>query len=214
LFIGATGSGKTTLGIHVLSHRSIDHMPFVILNSKDDELINQIPHVVELDGLKLPKEKHMRRGLWMARPTIQDFDGVEALMHEVWRRTHTGLFVDEALAISQPNHPAYRTLLTQGRSRRCPVDSLTQRPVNIDRYAFSESEHFFVMRLNSMRELDPIRDQIDRELNMSALPEFHAYRYHAPTQTLTVVPPAPPFEEILETFDERLQPEKTPTYFL
>lgn len=214
LIIGATGSGKTTLGIHVLSQRNIEAMPYIVLNFKDDELINQIPHVTELDGLKLPKEKHMQRGIFIARPSIGDWDGVENLLLDIWKRTHIGVFIDEALAISQPSHPAYRTLLTQGRSRRNPVDSLTQRPVNIDRYAFSESEHFYVMRLNSLRELEPIKDQTGRDLDMSLLPEFHAYRFHAPTQSLTIVPPAPEFDNIIELFDRKLRRAAGKTYLI
>lgn len=213
LFIGATGSGKTTLAMHVLSNRNITEMPYVILNTKDDEHLNQIPHVIEMDGLKLPKAKHMKSGIFMARPRIGEYDGVEALMQEIWQRTHVGLFVDEALAISAPAHPAYRTLLTQGRSRRNPVDSLTQRPVNIDRYAFSESEHFYVMRLNSMRELEPIYDQTGWDMEMSRLPEFHAYRFHGPSQAKSIVPPAPSMDSILDTFDARLR-RTVPSYLI
>lgn len=213
MFIGATGSGKTTLAMHVLSNRNIDKMPYVLLNTKDDEHLNEIPHVTELDGLTLPKEKHFKPGLYMARPSLGDYDGIENLLREIWLRTHTGLFVDEALAISEPRHPAYRTLLTQGRSRRNPVDSLTQRPVTIDRYAFSESEHFYVMRLNSLRELEPIGDQTGIDLDMRILPEFHAYRYHAPTSALTIVPPAPDMEAILAAFDQRLR-KNSPSYLI
>lgn len=223
LFIGATGSGKTTLGAHVLSLRDIQHMPHVILNTKDDELLNQIPHVIEVDGMKLPKAKHMKSGLLMVRPSMDDYDGIENLMREIWNRTHVGLFVDEALAISSPSHPAYRTLLTQGRSRRNPVDSLTQRPVNIDRYAFSESEHFYVMRLNSMRETEPIREQTGWDLAgradgsdktwMQVLPEYHAYRYHGPTQARSIVPPAPSMDTIIDLFDRKLR-KTAPSYLI
>jgi len=203
LIIGRTGSGKTQLGAHMLSLRNWHRMPWVVLNFKDDELLNRLPGVTELGGLTLPHPKKMRAGLWMARPDIDDWDGTEALMADAWRRTHIGLYIDEALPLAQPRHPALRRILTQGRSRRVPVVAGSQRPVDLDRYLFSESEFMSVMDLTDDRESDRIREMTGVQLDMSRLPRFHSYYLDRLGKRLTIVTPVPKYDEILETFDKR-----------
>jgi hypothetical protein len=206
LTIGATGSGKTQFAAHTLSLRDIDRLPWIIANFKDDELLNAIPHATELDGLTLPKK--LPPGIYIARPDIDDWDGMEALMSEIWQRTHIGLMVDEALAISEPRHPAFRRLLTQGRSRRCPVIACTQRPVDVDRYAFSESELITVMELRDDREAAKIEEQTGFYPDRHTLPRFHSYciqRGGGTGQVVTVCPPVPTFEKILKVFDKKLR---------
>lgn len=206
LIIGRTGSGKSQLATYLLSLRRYDLMPWVICNFKDDELLNQIPGVTELDGLKLPKPKQFTPGLYMARPDIDDWDGMEAMLAEMWKRTHIGLYVDEALVISAPKHPAYRRILTQGRSRRVPVVACTQRPVDLDRYNFSESEYISIMALSDNREPEKIRDMIGGDtLNMDILPEYHSYYLDRIKRTVSIIAPVPDAETILEQFDRRLK---------
>lgn len=211
LIIGRTGSGKTQLGIYTLSLRSIDKMPWVICNFKDDELINAIPGVTELDGLKLPKK--MKPGIYVCRPDVDDWEGMEALMKEMWTRTHMGIYIDECLAISVPKHPAFRRILTQGRSRRVPVIACTQRPVDIDRYAFSESEFISVMALSDDREAEKIWDMTGIMLDMSILPEYNSYYMDRIKRKLSIVTPVPDFDTIVDTFLERA-PSNQKTHFI
>jgi hypothetical protein len=210
LTIGATGSGKTQFAVHTLSLRSIDRMPWIIANFKDDELINAIPHTIELEDLKLPHK--MKPGVYIARPDVDDYDGMEDLMYNVWVRRHVGMLIDECLAISSPRHPAFRRLLTQGRSRRCPVIGCTQRPVDVDRYAFSESELVTVMALNDLREIDKIDEQTGFRLDMDSLPEHYSYviqRGKGKAKSVTICPPVPTFDKIIERFDQRLRKSTT-----
>jgi hypothetical protein len=203
--IGRTGSGKTQLATHLLSLREWHRMPWVILNFKDDQLLNDIPGIRELDGLMLPPVKKMRSGLYMARPDIDDFEGTENLMTEIWRRTHTGMYIDEALPLSAPRHPALRRILTQGRSRRIPVIAGSQRPVDIDRYFFSEAEFLSVMDLTDDREADRLRDMVGVQLDMSQLPRFHSYYFDRLNKRLTIVTPVPDQDAIIGTFERRLR---------
>ena len=203
LIIGRTGSGKTQFATHMLSLRRWDRMPWVIANFKDDELLNSLPGVTELDSLTLPPPKKMRSGLWMVRPDIDDWDGMEALMSDMWRRTHIGLYIDEALPLASPRHPALRRILTQGRSRRVPVIAGSQRPVDLDRYLFSESEFMSVMDLTDDRESERIRDMTGVQLDMSRLPQYHSYYLDRLGKRLTIVTPVPAYEHILDTFARR-----------
>ncbi len=69
--VGQTGSGKTTFGLWMLSRRSFDKMPWIIVDAKRDDIIADIPHQEEIDvGSKIPKHP----GLYVVRPTIADFD--------------------------------------------------------------------------------------------------------------------------------------------
>lgn len=209
LIIGRTGSGKSQFASHTLSLRSYDQMPWVIANFKDDELLNELP-ATELDGLKLPKPKLMKDGLWMVRPDVDDWDGMEQLMKEIWLRTYTGLYVDEMLPISAPKHPALRRLLTQGRSRRCPLIMCTQRPVDLDRYAFSESEYTNIFALSDDRETEKIKDQTGILLDMDVLPSLPdqlPYSYHIDKirRKVSMTPPAPDFNSIVDMFQSRVR---------
>lgn len=206
LVVGCTGSGKTTLGIYMLALRDYLHMPWIICNFKDDELINAIP-ATELDGLTLPKK--LRPGLYIARPTVDEFEGMENLMLNMWHRRDNGLFIDEELAISTPKHPAFRRILTQGRSRHVPVIGLTQRPVDIDRYSFSESEFFSVMKLYDERETDRIKeiigDELGNKLDLTILPKYHSYYIDRINNTVTIARPVPEFDQIIDTFTRRIK---------
>ena len=193
----------------MLSLRRWDHMPWVLLNFKDDALLNEIPGVRELEGLTLPAPRKMRSGLWMARPDVDDFEGTEALMAEMWRRTHMGLYIDEALPLSAPRHPALRRILTQGRSRKLPVVAGSQRPVDVDRYLFSESEFVSVMDLTDDRESDRIREMTGVQLDMSRLPQYHSYYLDRLRKRLTIVTPVPGYSAILATFEKRMKQPKT-----
>lgn len=203
LIIGRTGSGKTQLAAHMLSLRNWRRMPWIILNFKDDELLNELPIDGELEALRLPSPKRTRPGLYMARPDVDDWEGTEALMAEMWARTHMGLYIDEALPLSQPRHPALRRILTQGRSRRVPVIAASQRPVDLDRYLFSESEFFSVMDLTDARETERIREMTGVSLDMERLPQYHSYYLDRLAKKVSIITPVPEYDEILDTFETR-----------
>lgn len=211
LIVGRTGSGKSQFATHTLSMRSITQMPWVLVNFKDDELLNALPYVTELGtSMELPKPKQFKPGLYMVRPDIDDWDGMESLMQEAWKRTHVGIYFDEMLPLSQPRHPALRRLLTQGRSRRNPLIMCTQAPKDIDRYCFSESEHTNIFALSDDRETERIRDMTGLELEFATLPSLPdelPYSFHIDRirRKLTLTPPAPQFDEIVDAFELRLR---------
>src|ERR1700744_4418349 len=198
LMIGRTGSGKTQFSVAALSHRSYDRMPWVILNFKDDDLIGDIP-AIHLDDMKLPNKRNFKPGIYIARPELDD-PRLEALLADIGGCTHVGTYIDEGLPVSQPRSCGLRRLLTQGRSRKCPLQINTQRPVDLDRYAFSESEFIGVMELTDDREAEKVKDIAGLDLDMSILPKYHAYWFDRGKRKLTIVRPVPDANTIIDTF--------------
>lgn len=187
-------------------------MPWVIINFKSDDLIDALP-ATQLHGFKLPK---LEPGLYRIKPRVDDWDGVEHMLNTILERTHIGVFVDELLPMSSPRHPAYRYMLTQGRSLHCPIIGCTQRPVDIDRYAFSESEFLSVLQLQDDREAEKVKDftgklttangePFDIVRENDRLAEFHSIYIDRKKRKAYKIGPAPDADTIIEKFEQRLR---------
>src|SRR5271170_6704875 len=124
--IGRTGSGKTVAALWHLSKRSIDVKPWLVFDFKGDEHINAIEGATHSSlDLKLTAKS---KGLYIVHPLPHETKEVESLMWRLWERGNVGVYVDEGYMIDNGNK-AYKAILTQGRSKRIPVITLTQRPV-------------------------------------------------------------------------------------
>lgn len=207
--IGKNGSGKTVFGAWLLSKSTFDHQPKVIIDYKIDELLDKIEKVEDIDYNYVPKHP----GLYRLRPSEADSESVEAWLHKAADRSNVGVYIDEGLAVPQqsPRYSGLRKLLTQGRSKRCPVTMLIQRPAFVSRFLFSESSFFAVFRLQddddkavikrftpSPREV-PLWDQNVR------LPDYYCRWYDERNEFSAILPPAPSEDEILEKFYDRLR---------
>lgn len=69
---------------------------------------------------------------------------------KVWEAGDTILYVDEATLVTPPRAliPQYSACVKTGRERDVAVWTGSQRPKEIPSAIFTESEHFFVFRLN------------------------------------------------------------------
>lgn len=205
LILGSTGSGKTTMGAWLLSRSPFDEMPYVIIDYKRDELLNSIQRRREIDLNTVPTKP----GVYHLKPNpVIDDDAVENWLFRVWRKTNIGLYVDEALRIPVKRTGAFESILTQGRSLRIPVISLSQRPVDLTRYAFSESNHVAAFRLTDMRDRKKVAEYIPALTPDYELPDYHSYWYDVGSNRRFIMTPVPPAEEILDTFDYRLEPKR------
>src|SRR5207302_775120 len=107
----------------LLSHANWPRRPWVIIDYKRDELINDIPGLQELRlGARIPR----RAGLYVVHPRPDQQDEVEALLWRIWEKERTGVLIDEAYLV--PNKHAFSTLLVTGRSKKIPMIMNTQRP--------------------------------------------------------------------------------------
>lgn len=184
--IGATGSGKTTCGVWLLSAMPLASMPWVVIDFKRETLFDQVgmPPIREIDYGTVPK----RPGLYILSPNPGEEEPLEDWLWRVWERENTGLYIDEAMLM--PDDKAMRAILQQGRSKRLPVIACTQRPVTIPRAFFSEASFFALYRVQDRRDYDTVRGFVPGDVT-SLLPEYHWRWYDVARNLLARMSPVP-----------------------
>jgi DNA helicase HerA-like ATPase len=204
LILGSTGSGKTTMGAWLLSQAPFDEIPYVIIDYKRDELLNSIDFRRELGLTEHPKEP----GLYHIKPNpIIDDDAMEEWLRGIWTRQNVGLYADEALRIPTGRTGSYEGILTQGRALRIPVISLSQRPVDLTRYAFSEANHVVTFNLTDRRDRKKVSEYVPIDPDYE-LPDYHSIWYNVGHRQHYSLAPVPNDNEIRQIFFDRLKPEK------
>lgn len=201
--VGATGSGKTIAALWHLSLRDFDVMPWIIYDFKYDASINDIEGVQTLD-LDAPLPEHP--GIYVVHPGPHETDLVEQQMWKIWQRGSIGIYIDEGYMVSDGSrvNKAFRAILTQGRSKRIPLIVLSQRPVWMDRFVFSESEFFQIFRLQHQKDLKTVNEFIPFDLS-KRLPEYQSYYYDVMTNKIVVLKPIPDPDRILDTIEAKLK---------
>jgi hypothetical protein len=186
--IGATGTGKTTFGVWLLSRQRFDRRPWVALDYKNEEIWDLIgrPWVRDLKVGSMPG----KRGLYRMRVDPGGDDALEDWLWKVRRRGDIGLFCDEVSLM--PKRDAFRAILRQGRSLRIPVISCTQRPVDCDREVFTESAFKSVFRLEDERDYQIIRGFTRKAAIEKPLPAHWSYWYDSAAARLSILRPVPP----------------------
>jgi len=201
--IGRTGSGKTQAAVYHLALRSYTSMPWVIFDWKGEDLIADIPFTQEIGLDETPKKK----GLYIVRPLPSDSKAVTDFLWRIWERGRTGVYFDEGYMVGRTN-PAYRAILTQGRSKKIPAIVLSQRPVYMDLFTFSEADFFQIFHLNRKRDRETVADylpdnKIDKQLSM-----YFSYYYNVVRDKLSILKPVPDRDTILGIFERRLSPKR------
>lgn len=196
VIVGKTGTGKTQCAIWHLARRSWDTMPWIIIDYKRDSLIAKLP-AKEISLARAPSAP----GLYVVRPMpTQDDAALEAFLWQVWHNENTGLFVDEGFMIPQ-HSDAFQAILTQGRSKHIPTITLSQRPVWLSRFVFSEADFFQCFWLNDRDD----RKSLERFLpfTIERLPNFHSSYYDVSLDKATEWKPVPRANAIVEMFRAR-----------
>lgn len=208
LILGATGSGKTNAALWHLSQRNFDEKPWVIYDFKHDELIEAIEGANHLDVNAPPPD---RPGLYIVNPVPGQEGEVDAQMMQIWDRENIGVYVDEGYMIPK-NSLGFRSLLTQGRSKHIPVIVLSQRPVWMDRFTFTEANYIQVFRLQHIDDTKTVEGFVPNPTDSAKthplrkrLPEYWSYYYDVGRNKLMEVKPVPDPDAILDTFDLRLR---------
>lgn len=205
LIVGRTGSGKTQFGSWMLSKAAFDKQPYIIIDYKGDDLLGQIDRAKEIgykDTVKHP-------GLYYLKAMPGTDAEMTAFLWSVWKRGKTGLFFDEGYMV--PNTQALQAVLTQGRSLRIPVIMLSQRPVWLSRFAFSEADYFAFFHLNDERDeatvkgLTPRNDVWDFR---TRVPKYHSRWFDVGEDFSAFISPVPDADTILNDFNERLRPKR------
>lgn len=198
---GRNGTGKTQASVWQLSLRSYNRMPWVVINSKDDPLINQIPGTFDLD---LDSGAPRWPGIYVVRDALadkQDREELNGLLARVWSRQRTGVYFDEASDAT--GLPWFRRLLRQGRSRKCPIIAVTQRPLWLDRFVWSEASYYQGFSLNLADDRDTAEKMVPAYRRIK-LPSFHSVWHDVKAGLTFRLDPVPDAEHILAHFRERL----------
>ncbi len=209
--VGRNGTGKSQAGAWVLSKRDLRNQINIILDYKGEELFNSLERVREIGLGEMPK----KNGLYIIHAHPGMDDDVENWFWRVWERENVGLFIDEGYMIPSPENGGFQAILTQGRSKRIPVITLSQRPVKVSRFAFSEASHIGLFDLNDRRDQKTIGEilpsgfvewvppEFDDEL-----PPYHFRWYNVKDNSRFVLRPVPSADEIVADIDGQLEEKK------
>jgi DNA helicase HerA-like ATPase len=201
--VGRTGSGKTVAAVWHLSNADFDERPWVILDYKNDEVINAIERAEPLAYDELPEYP----GIYILKVIPGDEEKISDWFRSVWERENMGVFIDEGYMID-PRDDWFNACLTQGRSKKISMIILSQRPVWLSRFVFSEADFFQVFDLTHSKDMDKVREYIrddDTYQLDKPLEPFHSYYYDVGRRQLKTFGPVPEAAELLALIDARLR---------
>jgi hypothetical protein len=190
VIVGQTGCGKTWFGVWCLSHQAVQRMPWVVVDYKREALFRELGKHAWRSRLTPASDAPKKPGLHLLQPFESDDEAMNSFLWRVWKRGNVGLYIDEAMMIPAGRGSAMRAILTQGRSLRIPVIALSQRPVEIDRYFFSESQFFAEFFL--MDRDDRITLKRYTPFQPDDIPELHhCFWYNSKTREVSYLAPVP-----------------------
>lgn len=161
LFVGATGSGKTTLAKALMYQQRhvavIDPKRTFDLPAETGRVITSDRRVVESwDG---PEPIIYRPGAEL----IEDPESADWFFWWAYLRGNTLVYVDEASRVIRGSNPppGYAACIQLGRERGVGTWHATQRPARVPIVLLSESEHIFSFRLRHPEDAARIADYTD-----------------------------------------------------
>jgi len=205
--VGSTGGGKTQFAAWLLSTRDFHIRPWVIFDFKRDKLIAEIEKLgaLEISIFGAPPTKP---GIYIVRPMPERDDAaVEKFLWKVLDNEETGLWFDEGYMINR-NSVALKALLTQGRSKHIEMITLSQRPVFVSRFVFTEASYFAIFNLTVKDDRDSVRGYLGDGVKINLLPKYHCTWYDVDKQEPCQFDPVPDRKAILSTFEARLKKRK------
>jgi len=200
--IGSTSSGKTQFAVWLLSTRNFDVKPWIILDFKKDKLLAKLGATEWSLRKKPPKQP----GLYLIQPLPGDDMLVSLFMRNCWAQEDIGIYIDEGYMMPKfaPNfHRWFRACLTQGRSKKIEMIILSQRPVWMDKFVFTEASFFALFKLNSMEDRKYVSNFLDGT-KYKVLPKYHCLWYDVDNQVTSVFKPVPMAQGLLSIFYTRL----------
>jgi DNA helicase HerA-like ATPase len=200
--IGSTGSGKTLFAVWLLSTRDFQYRPWIIFDFKGDELIADL-EALGAREISIYADPPKAPGIYIVRPIPQrDDKAVENFLWKVWAQGETGIYIDEGYMLGTRN-PALNACLTQGRSKRIEMIVLSQRPVWMSKFVFSEANYFAIMNLTLEDDRKFVSSYVGGH-KIDLLPRFHSLFYCADTQEGVTLSPVPDRSALLARFQGRM----------
>lgn len=196
IIVGQTGSGKTWFGVWLLSLMNYDRMPWVIVDYKRERLFRELGAQAFRSRLTPDSQAPKKPGLHLIQPFESDDEAMNDFFWRIWRRKNIGLFIDEGMMIRAGRGSAMRAILTQGRSLRIPMITLSQRPIEIDRFFFSEAQFFAEFFLIDRDDRVTLKRYTPFDPNV--VPDrHHCYWYDSQERQVSYLSPVPDREKFL-----------------
>lgn len=201
---GRTGSGKTEFMKWLLSHATIDELPWIILDHKNDGNLKNLPRIEEIKLGELPKYP----GLYRVNVRFTERAEMDHYLYKILERGKTGIFTDEGSNLPQrePKETGLKAVFAQGRSKRVPILFATQRPSWINRSVMSESDFYAAFHLSTKTDRDKILEFMP-ESTEKRLDDYHCHWYDLKKDASFVIRPID-IDETLNRLDERLKPRQ------
>jgi len=204
LVIGGTGSGKSTFLAWLLSRMDFDRRQWFAIDSKRD------PRDVFVRLVKAKIARSIAPPDWIARrgaglsivhPKWKDDDSLERFFEAAYRAGNVGILIDELFSV--PNGSALERLYYQGRSKRVQILAACQRPVDITRYAISQSDCFAISTLRDADDYRRVKGFVPSPDLQAIRPQYHFLWYDAPRHAQFVLTPAPPVWQTIDNISAR-----------
>ena len=209
LIIGSTGSGKTRQGIWLHAFRNFRKYPNIIFDFKGDDLIDRLPRA---EIVELKKNPPKQPGLYIVKVLPNEDELLSEYFWKIWKQEKTGIYIDEGSML--PNHmgryaKSFNAILTQGRSKKIPVITLTQRPAYISNFLYSESSFYSIFRVQNGNDLARVADFVPvntPEFNFNyPLAKYHSRWYSVNDDYGCIMRPVPKDDVILQLYEDALK---------
>ena len=182
---GQTGSGKTTLARELLG---LATFPVVVYDAKG---LIQWPGYERTEKLATLKTLSYPRCVYVPPVDIQDApEKQDEFFWILYQRGNCTVYIDEVYSVCNGNvmPPYYKAILTRGRERGITCLSSTQRPKSIPQVLMSESEHFYIFRL----QLDQDRERVNTLTGLASRRiqrlKKHQFYYLEPSEDSAIWP--------------------------
>jgi hypothetical protein len=197
--IGATGSGKTRMGVWLLSVRLQPNRRHFVLDFKGEELFTHLNLTPWPIDAPLPTEP----GVYWIRILPGQENEVSQFFLNCYNTTNILIYTDEGYMLPYQDRWV-RACLTQGRSKLIEMITLTQRPVKLDVFFMSEATFFSVFRLNVKDDRKRVSEYMDG-LEIPRLPRFHSLWYDVALDESVTFQPVPDDAALIEAFREEVE---------
>jgi hypothetical protein len=205
VIIGSTGSGKTQMLLAQL--KAYPDAPIYVMDTKGDaaiqmfmdkqaetknvQIINSPAEIAKFAKQKAgPEYAHiLPPASELAEPEI--LDGYLEAIYAAGRPCL--VCIDEAYQVHNGHRagPGLIGLLTRGRSKGMSLICCTQRPAWLSRFVFTESQRFFVYRLQDLRDYKTLREMGVPYPQNKSLAKFCFFCYNSGESDGTFYAPIP-----------------------